>query len=235
MPDPANSSHASRPIIQGQIGYFGDAGRDIGRETFQISQTSLHRRSLTALCELPESGVVRSCQLEVDAILEQAEAFVRVEEYGEWLGSARYAVGQGSTEATIFRPDAAAAHKRAKSGPSIFFGTHSLINDGWLPALATGELELEKSGTFSGLATCSLQADGGGAPDLLFSDGWFEPLGHRVVDVAAGRFACLGWRVGYGDYPPLDIWLTIADHVMVLMDWPENSCRYELLAVSGLS
>jgi hypothetical protein len=231
---PAGSKPVSRSLMQGQIGYFGAGGRDIGREHFQIRQTGQRQRSLLAICELPDSRMVRSCQLEVDCDRQQTEAFVRVEEDNQWLCSARYEVGTKAIEVALFRRGAAAEHKQAEGGSSRFFGTHSLINDGWLPALTRGSGGEGGITTFANLPTCSLRGDGGGVPDLLFCSGWFEPLEDRTVKVTAGSFECQGWRVGYGEHPPLDIWLSKDLQVMVLMDWPKISCRYELLQFSNL-
>lgn len=159
---------------------------------------------------MDDDALVRDAILALDPAARPAEAFVRIVEHGAHRGSRWYRFDAGE------RPR--------------FFGTHSLINDGWLAALGAGMARGETR-RLDGLLTCSLAANGGGAPALHETAATLAYAGETSVTVPAGSFACRHWRVGYGDYPPLDMWVTGPLDLLVAMRWEHTGARYELVSL----
>ena len=191
---------------QGEIAYLNSSGTRTGRERFSVSVHGDGGQVLRAQCEMDDDALVRDCVLALDPGGLPSEAFVRTVEGGRRSGSRHY---------------------RFDGDPRPrFFGTHSLINDGWLVRLGEGRQ--------TGLLACSLQSNGGGAPGLFETEAVVTFAGDEEIDVPAGRFACRHWRVGYGDYPPLDMWLTGHLDLLVLMTWSHIGARYELRSLEQI-
>lgn len=188
----------------GEIAYRGAGGAPTGREVFSVSVHADSSSILRAQCEIDDDALVRDAILALDLDGLPAEAFVRTIERGAHAGSRWYRFDRAP------RPR--------------FFGTHSLVNDGWLARLGPGRHER--------LLACSLQANGGGAPGLYETAATVEFAGAGERTVAAGRFACRHWRVGYGDYPPLDMWVTGPLDLLVAMEWSHLGARYEMTALA---
>ena len=184
---------------QGEIAYLDPSRGRTGREVFSVSVHGDGSQVLRAQCEMDEDALVRECVLALDAGGLPVEAFVRTVEGGLHSGSRHYCFADDP------RPR--------------FFGTHSLINDGWLARLREGR---------HALLACSLQANGGGVPGLFETEAVVTFVGEAELDVPAGTVACRHWRVGYGDYPPLDMWVTGPLDLLVLMTWGHLGGRYEL-------
>lgn len=195
---------------RGEIAYLGAGGEATGRELFSVSVHADGSVTLRAQCEMDDDALVRDAILSLDAEGLPAEAFVRTVEQGRHIGSRWY------------RFDAAPRPR--------FFGTHSLVNDGWLARLGAAMRAGERR-RLDGLITCSLQANGGGAPALHETSAILAYVGEERVTRPAGDFNCRHWRVGYGDYPPLDMWVTGPLDLLVAMEWRHLSARYELASL----
>jgi hypothetical protein len=194
-----------RRRIAGRLAYLDAAGNPTGRELFSISVHGDGSRTLRAQCEMDDDALVRDAILVLDAGARPAEAFVRVVENGTASGSAHF------TDLS--------AHD--------YFGTHALINDGWV-SFAGAHLADGESVVVRGLA-CSHQANGGGAPKPMPSEALLTRIGAEALTVAAGRFETVHWTVTYQGHTPIDMWTTGEDRVLVLMTWDHLNGRYELV------
>ncbi len=208
----------------GRIAYLDASGQRTGREVFSVSVHGDASRTLRAQCEMDDDDLVRDAHLVLGPDARPREAYVRLVEQGAWAGSGWFRAV----------PDGFAAHTASPTGHGesnlpgdhAFFGTHALINDGWL-ALALGD---RAEAAIDG-AACSHQANGGGAPALLTSRAVVQRLTDETLAVAAGRFACRHIAIGYGDHPPIDAWVTGPHALLVLMTWTHLAGRYELEAL----
>ncbi len=210
--------------MTGRIAYLDAAGGSTGFEQFSITVQADGSRTLCAHCEMHDDALVRDALLALDPEARPTEAFVRVTERDVWMGSAHFRRGDAGTVATL----SGTGHDAAVSlsGPADYFGTHALLNDGWM-SLAAGPLAVGDARTVRG-ATCSHQANGGGVPALLASEALLTRLPDETVTVAAGSFDCAHWTITYQGHTPIDMWTTGPDAVLVLMTWEHLAGRYEL-------
>ena len=215
---------------QGEIGYFDAAGASTGRELFSLSLHADGSRTLRAQCEMDDDRLVRDVLLALEPDGRPGEAFVRIVEAGGSIGSGWYRFDDQGADVEI-RCAGAAVETRREALPAGFgfFGSHALVNDGWLSRLATRGTTTK----LQQLATSSLQANGGGVPAFHVTEADIEHVGDVFIEVAAGGFECAHYRVGYGDYPALDMWVTGPELLLVRMSWEHLQGRYELLQLSG--
>lgn len=217
----------------GEIGYFDSGGARTGRELFSVSVHDNGATTLRAQCEMDDDALVRDAILVLRPDDGPAQAFVRIVESGRPAGSAWYRFRDGLVEADIdLGADPPQRESRSFATPARFFGTHSLVNDGWLARLAP-ELRAGESVDLFDLVASSLAANGGGPPGIFVTAASVAFVGVAEIEVQAGRFACRHYRVRYGGYPPLDMWLTGPVHLLVKMDWSHLGGRYELLSLRG--
>lgn len=215
--------------FSGRIGYYGSGGTPTGYEDFAVELRSDGSRSLHAHCVMDDRTLVRICALSLDGRNRPVAASVRTEQGGLLLGSGAYRFEGDRISATL--TDAAKGERHTeRTATASFFGTHSLINDAWLSLLGAGMTPGE-SRALTGLYACSLDADGGGAPDLLESSATLTRIDARTLDLPSGTEDCAGWSVAYGDYPPIDMWLT-ADGLLAHMAWSHLEGFYRLDALS---
>ena len=213
----------------GHILYRGKDG-STGEERFDLCEHGDGSQTLRALCRMDDVGLVRDAILAVGADGHPTEAFIRIVERGSHSGSAFYRIDGGAIEA-VLGSSGETRQLRLKT-PCRFFGTHSLINDGWLARLGTG-LEEGETRVIEPLVTCSHQADGGGAPDLLTASARLTALGEVRRKTAAGSFSCRGYAVQYGDFPPLRMWVTGPLALLVWMEWSHLDATYELVELTS--
>jgi hypothetical protein len=220
---------------QGEIGYFAADGSRTGRELFSVSVHADGSRTLRAQCEMDDDALVRDCLLVLDCDDKPLEAFVRVIADGARGGSGWYQFSDRGVEAHILGPHALLLpeSKYLAEAPR-FFGTHSLVNDAWLTRIVK-DLPEGSSAWLHDLVSCSLAANGGGTPSIHATSAIIEHVGSGEVRAPAGEFACSHYRVRYGDYPPLDMWVTGPERLLVRMSWSHLASYYELLALTDSS
>jgi hypothetical protein len=194
-----------RRRIAGRLAYLDGTGQPTGREQFSISVHGDGSRTLRAQCEMDDDALVRDAILVLGPDARPTEAFVRVVENGAASGSAHF----------------------TNLGGHAYFGTHALINDGWVSFAGAG-LTDGGSVTVRGLA-CSHQANGGGAPKPMPSEALLTRIGGERIAVSAGQFDCLHWTVRYQGHTPIHMWTMGEDRVLVLMTWDHLNGRYELV------
>lgn len=214
---------------RGIIGYFADAGTRTGSEYFSVTRHAGDGATLRAVCEMDDDALVRDTVLTLGPRDLPKQAYLKTTQHGETVGTAWYRFDGQSVHADIQPGSGPAARLTKRFGaPPRFFGTHSLVNDAWLARLmGPGETRLE----MTDLLSTSLAANGSGVPGLYQTQATISLVGEESVDVAAGRFECQHYRVAYGDYPPLDMWVTGPERLLALMSWAHLAGRYELLSL----
>lgn len=214
---------------RGVIGYFADAGTRTGSEYFSVTRHAGGDATLRAVCEMDDDALVRDTVLTLGPGDLPKQAYLKTTQYGETVGTAWYRFNGQRVYADIQSGNANSVRQAKRfETPPRFFGTHSLVNDAWLARLiGPGETRLE----MTDLLSTSLAANGSGVPGLYQTQATISLVGEDSVDVAAGRFDCQHYRVAYGDYPPLDMWVTGPERLLALMSWAHLAGRYELLTL----
>ncbi|MEQ8412294.1 MAG: hypothetical protein RIB52_12125 [Erythrobacter sp.] len=210
----------------GTIGYFGGNGSRTGRELFSISREADGTSILRAQCVMDDDALVRDCLLCLAPDNAPREAFVRTIESGRTLGSGHYRFGAARILADI-EPAHGEPERIVRDGVCRFFGTHSLVNDGWIVRALAGERRAEIT-----VHANSLAANGGGVPGLHQTRAVVEEHGMQLRKVAAGEFDCRFVTVTYGDYPPIEMWLCDRLDVLAFMRWDYLDGHYELLSLT---
>jgi hypothetical protein len=215
-----------RENCHGCIGYFASDGERTGTELFSVSREADGGSILRAQCMMDDDALVRDCLLCLDRADQPREAFVRTIEGGELRGSGWYRFETSRIDAVFAGPDGA-FETIAREETCRFFGTHSLVNDGWIARALRGAQRAELTGHANSLA-----ANGGGTPGLHTTRAVVEEHGARPIDVTAGTFDCRFITVTYGEYPPIEMWLTGPHDVLAFMRWDYLDGYYELLSLT---
>lgn len=210
----------------GTIGYFGANGARTGSELFSISREADGASILRAQCVMDDDALVRDGLLCLDPDDAPREAFVRTIEGGQTLGSGHYRFGAAGILADI-APAHGEPRRIERDEVCRFFGTHSLVNDGWIVRALAGERRAEIT-----VHANSLAANGGGVPGLYQSRAVVEEHPRERREVAAGAFDCRFVTVSYGDYPPIEMWLCDRLDLLAFMRWDYLDGHYELLSLS---
>jgi len=226
VPGHGSAMTRARLNLHGTIGYFGAGRTRTGTELFSVSREVDGSSVLRAQCVMEDDALVRDCLLCLDPEDRPREAFMRTIEGGRALGSGHYRFGTGGIVADI-APAQGEPERIERGGECRFFGTHSLINDGWMVRALGGERRAEIR-VHSG----SLAANGGGVPSLHETRAVIEDHGRAVREVAAGAFRCRFLTVTYGDFPPIEMWLCENLDVLALMRWDYLDGYYELLSLT---
>jgi hypothetical protein len=199
-----------------------------GGETFTITRHLDGRRTLRAQCAIDENSprVLRDSITNLDAAWRPKEAFVQITVDEEFAGSSWYRFTDTTAECEGFTArEGRISQKIELDQPAPFFGTHPIQADAW----HTHCYDMSKGPgeqTVSGYLMCSLHHRGADGPLLFKQDEIvFAFVGRETVEVAAGRFAALHFRIGDNtddDYmktdrhPPYHIWVTDdGDYVML--------------------
>jgi hypothetical protein len=216
-----------RSNLHGTIGYFASDGTSTGRELFSVSSEIDGSSVLRAQCMMDDDALVRDCLLCLDPENHPLEAFVRTIEGGRMLGSGHYRFEPSRILADIL-PANGSPQRIERAEACRFFGTHSLVNDGWIVRALGGETRAELT-----VHANSVAANGGGLPGLHATRAVVEEHGTQRRQVVAGSFECRHVTVTYGDYPPIEMWLCEQLDVLAFMRWDHLDGHYELLSLSG--
>lgn len=212
----------------GRIVYYNAAGAENGVEHFCITKLPSGITSLNATCEIWDDALVRQCVLTLDAADRPINACVQTFENGVMLGSAAYRFGPN--QALCSWPDA--ADPSALDHPVDFFGTHALINDGWLAKALPSDA---REALLTQMATCSHQPNGGGAPALLPTSAHVARGGDTQINLSCGTFRARHYTVRYADFPPLDMWVCVQTGILVRLTWDYTGDRFQLDALTHAS
>jgi hypothetical protein len=199
-----------------------------GGETYIITQHADGRRTLRAHCAIDENPprVLRDSITSLDADWHPTDAFVRITVDEAFAGSAWYRFTDKIAECEGYTAREGRISQRFElQKPVPFLGTHPIQADAWHTRcydLTKGPGEQIVSGYFM----CSLHHRGADGP-MLFQqrDLVLAFLGEETVEVAAGRFQALHFRIGENtddDYmpadrhPPYHAWVT-ADGAYIML------------------
>jgi hypothetical protein len=225
--------------IRGKINYVGDKVGERGREWFTYTVEADGARTVRAMCEMDDSGILRDVTYVMDEKFRPVEAYNRVSIKGISQGAAWFTFQEDGAECEAHSRSLGRFTQRivAQGGISSFV-THPIVCDG----LQCAGVDTSSPGTRSIIknsGSSSLRPDGGEAPGLTIHDRTLEFVGFEKVTVPAGTFDTIHFRVlpsraEVQGNPPLEVWSTPGDFLFVKMRWDLLNCTYHLTEVEGL-
>lgn len=217
--------------VIGTISYGRLDGSLTGREDFIVERAGDGRRIANCACRMEDVDVTRNVILEVGENWRARSALLRLDVRGQ-SGSGWFQVVGESLIGAGKTLDGEIFHQRIAASCAAL-GTHALINDAWMCALhePTGPARQ----TIGPVMATSQEPDGGSGPEMLFGTVDIERVADQRVETPAGSFETLGFRLYYGDFPPIGLWVEPADFILVRMVWPPRGEAYELVTLSPQS
>jgi hypothetical protein len=207
-------------ITRGRIDYIHNQRGEIGREWFTITRFPGGDRTVRALCEMDEDGILRDVTHSVDAAWKPLDAFVRLSLHGQLSGSAWFAFSEtGVTCEARTRGEGRVSQTFATEGWLPVFAPHPLACDGW-QAAALLEKDLETV-TFTG-ANCSPLPNGGSGPLLgIDRDKTLTSLGAETITVPAGAFDAWRFSISLDEpgFDPIHVWVRRPDYLLIKAEW----------------
>jgi hypothetical protein len=216
---------------RGRIHYIRDDGTQTGVEEFLVTRHADGRRILRAYCEMWDERVVRDVTQVVDPCYRPLEAYVRVEKAGRMRGSGWFRFSDTLAECdAVTSRDGRVSQRVPLPEPLAAFAAHPVMGDAWQTAAFDPQRGERLQEVFT--ANSSSEPDGASGPLLGFTRKVIEHLGPEMLEVPAGQFACERFHVHLSvrDWPPLDVWVTGEDHVLVRLTWPVTASRYDLVS-----
>jgi hypothetical protein len=215
---------------RGRVLYIAADGTETGCEDFLITRNRDGGRTLRADCEMWDERVVRDVTQTVDAHWRPTEAYVRIAK-GEMLrGSGWFRFTPALAECEALTSRDGRVHQRVTlDEPVCGFGSHPVVGDGWQSGALHRLTEPGSLEIFT--ANSSSEPDGASGPLLGFSRKRIDYLGDEALEVPAGRFDCLRYDIHLAvrDWPPLAVWVTGEDRVLVRLTWTVTDSRYDLV------
>ena len=217
---------------RGLIGYFHRRNGVTGREYFAITRHSDGVRTLRAQCEMDDDEVLRDVTFSVDGRWRPLDAFVRLTVRDRFVGSSWFRFHHGGAECEGFTATEGRISQRvALDAWPAYFGTHSLVTDGWHAALwREGGPEVQR---FPSLIT-SHAANGATGPVIAAGTAALQLAGRETLRVPAGEFDSRHFLITFGSFAtPMHFWVTGEDHQILRIEWDHLDAYYELLEYSA--
>ena len=214
---------------RGRIAYLGEDGEETGREWFEMVRHA-RGRILRAFCEMDSLGLSRDVTLALDSESRPVDAFVRVIQRGEVLGSTQFILGNGELRvvgrvAGRGEIDQTLTLER----PLGYLGLHPLVGDA-LIANARGTANL---GAFERIACYTNSQSPAGEVGLYAMPVSIDVayLGTETLDVQAGRYEARAYALRWKpEWEPARLWVHGDEALFLRLDWPMIGARYELAA-----
>jgi hypothetical protein len=217
---------------RGRISYIHDRLGETGREWFTVTVGPDGQRTVRALCEMDDDRVLRDVTYTVDGAWRPQDAFVRLSVADRFVGSAWFRFSEQGAECEAHLAREGRVSQRVDLGhrPPIF-APHPLVCDGW-QAAAFDHSRPEMVQLFPGACNSSHMANGGSGPLIGWVDKKLEHVGDGTLTVPAGTFDVRHYRIILpDDRPPLLLWVTGEDRLLVRLSWTLLESRYDLVEV----
>ncbi len=210
------------------------AGHERGRERFHMTFQTDGRRTLSAICEIDEAPtVLRHVTMTYGADGRPAEAFVRMDVAGEYLGSGWFDLRERHADLEGRNARGGRLSNRIDlEQPLAFIGCDPIVSDAWHMAnydLSAGPGRQHTNGLLS-----SADHRGATGPMLWPLRTGMQFVGPEHLEVAAGAFDALHFQIVdtagqmQEEHPPYDIWTT-SDGDYIALRSEGSQRRYELM------
>jgi hypothetical protein len=215
--------------MSGRLGYYHRQRGETGREQFTITQHADGVRTLRALCEMDDDAVLRDVTFSVGADWRPLDAFIRLTVRDRFVGASWFRFHAHGAECEGFTAADGRFSQRidSESWPA-YFGTHSLVTDGWHAPFWREDGPPEQ---LLQSLVCSHAANGATGPVLSAGTARLVLLGRERLRVPAGEFDARHFTVKFGSFDvPMHFWVTDSpDHLILKIDWDHLDAYYELL------
>lgn len=227
------SNHPYRSV-SGEVLYVHDERGQVGHEKFTITEDLDQNRTLRAICEIYEEELLRDVTYSVDQNWIPQDAFVRLSVNGRFMGSSWFKFSGNIIECENFTKDAGrSSQKQILNGPIQSFGAHPVSNDAWGCSIFDMNASSKKQ-HFKNVATTSKTAHGNTGPSIMLTEKYLSFHGVEKVSVPAGSFNAnyfqISWdgREDMKKWPPIHIWTTGDDFIIVKIRWDHLKSDYLL-------
>ncbi|MEM2591103.1 MAG: hypothetical protein QXI60_00795 [Thermofilaceae archaeon] len=196
--------------------------RERGTEDWVLTRQVDGSRTLRAMVQITDTGVLRDVILTVDESFRPKEAYMRLWVKGKFIGSAVYFVEGNRLEAIVLTPENGRLTQQLSVPGHFSFVGHPVAGDGWhfwyYDLARGGEQEI---------TVYNPETLGGGSGAILGVIQKFKAkfLGEEEVSVPAGKFFARHYELG----GMFHIWVSGEDHVLVRMTLPQANLEYVLI------
>ena len=223
---------------RGYLRYLHDVEGERGREWFSVSVQEDGARTLRAQCEMDDELLLREVTYSVDGQWRPHDAFVRLVQCGQFVGSSWFRFDEQGVECEALTQREGRVHQRQQLGrrPRLF-APHPLVSDGWQAAA----FDFTRGPGRQRLDACtnsSPQPDGASGPliGVVYKD--LEYVGDESITVPAGTFLAHHMLIhplmpSMAHWTPLEFWVTGTDFQIVRMRWDLLRSTYELTEIDG--
>lgn len=177
----------------------------------------------------------RDVSLSLDAESRPIDAFVRVSQRGNVLGSMLYVVRADVLELKGITAEHGRVSRRITlAAPLPYLGLHPLVGDA-LIALCRGT---DSPGEFRTVRGYTNSSSPNGETGLLAVPSAIEVayVGSGSLDVAAGTFPARHYRLRWQpQWPIADLWVSGEQALFLRLEWELNRSRYELTELRTLT
>lgn len=214
--------------IAGRIAYRSEDGVALGEERFELSEHA-GGRSLRALCEFNDIGLLRDVSIALDSHWRPVDAFSRITQAGRVCASSWFSVGRDAVRVESMIHGAGRVTQEFPHDPPItYLGLHPLQGD----ALVTTQVADQPVGHYTPVHAVTNSTAENGDRGLYATRVGIDVayLGEDEVTVAAGRFPArkfgLRW---HPDWPAAHLWVRREDCVFLRLTWSQIGNWYELV------
>ena len=220
--------------VSGEVLYLHDDAGQVGHENFVITKDLNLNRTLRAICRIYQEDLLRDVTYTVDQNWVPQDAFVRLSVDGVFKGSSWFKFFGDIVECENFTKEAGrASQKQILKGPIQSFGAHPVSNDAWGCAAFDMSRPSEKQ-YFDNVVTTSKTAHGNTGPSIMLTEKYISFHGKENISVPAGNFDVNYYQISWNgredmkNWPPIHIWATHDDFIIVKIRWDHLKSDYVL-------
>jgi hypothetical protein len=217
-------------LTAGNIAYRDGEGREIGRERFEFARLA-GGRTLRALCEMNDVGVLRDVSLSMNLDWTPRDAFCRVSHNGVTSGTTWFAVEPDAVVCEgLIAGMGRISQRMPMSTPLGYLGLHPVVCD----ALIVVQRGKDEPGVFRPIACLTNSRAPNGDVGLYLTPVVIDLayIGEEDIEVTAGRFRADHYQLRWSpEWPPADVWVHGEDCLFVKMTWSLIETWYELVSL----
>ena len=220
--------------VSGEVLYLHDDQGQVGHENFILTKDLNQNKTLRAICQIYEENLLRDVIYTVDQNWAPQDAFVRLSVDGVFKGSSWFKFSDNIIECENFTKEAGrVSQKQVLKGSIQSFGAHPVSNDAWGCA-AFDMSHPSKKQFFDNVVTTSKTAHGNTGPSIMLTEKYISFHGEQNISVPAGKFDVNYYQISWDgredmkNWPPIHIWATLDDFIIVKIRWDHLKSDYVL-------
>ncbi len=223
--------------IRGKISYITDEVGEMGREWFTVTVHTDGSRTMRALTEMDDDGLVRDITYSVDKNFRPLDCFVRLTINDRFQGSGWFHFTETHAECESVTVDAGRISQRwPLQGRPPLFVCHSVAADAWANACFDYARKAETQTIYPRLTSSPL-GNGGSGP-MLGDTTTVTPIpgtleldyvAEEEITVPAGTFTCDRLILNKGKIPRFETWTSGPDFLPVQLRYDRLKQSYKLV------